>query len=77
MPILEASIQQRMALKEIRQDPWKQGQIDLLFGEWQVANMILRNLNILLQNVCKNHLIINTILETQSYFDIILIQEPP
>jgi len=39
--------------------------------------MILRNLNILLQNVCKNHLIVNTILETQSQFDIILIQEPP
>ena len=39
--------------------------------------MILDNLNILLQNVRKNHLIVNTILETQSYFDIILIQEPP
>ena len=39
--------------------------------------MILDNLNILLQNVHKNHLIVNTILETQSHFDIILIQEPP
>ena len=39
--------------------------------------MILRNLNILSQNVCKNYLIVNTILETQSQFDIILIQEPP
>ena len=39
--------------------------------------MILRNLNILSQNVRKNHLIINTILETQSQFNIILIQEPP
>jgi len=39
--------------------------------------MILKNLNIHLQNVCKNHLIVNTILETQSHFDIILIQEPP
>ena len=39
--------------------------------------MILDNLNILLQNVCKNYLIINTILKTQSHFDIILIQEPP
>jgi len=37
--------------------------------------MILKNLNIRLQNVCKNHLIVNTILETQSHFDIILIQE--
>ena len=39
--------------------------------------MILDNLNILSQNVCKNHLIVNTILETQSHFDIILIQELP
>ena len=39
--------------------------------------MILDNLNILLQNVRKNHLIINTILETQFHFNIILIQELP
>ena len=34
-------------------------------------------IKILSQNVCKNSLIINTILETQVHFDIILIQEPP
>jgi len=39
--------------------------------------MIVRNLKIFLQNVRKNSLIINTILETQHHFDIILIQEPP
>jgi len=39
--------------------------------------MILKNLKVLLQNVRKNHLIVNTILETQTHFDIILIQEPP
>ena len=39
--------------------------------------MILKNLKIFSQNVCKNHLIINTILETQSYFNIVLIQELP
>ena len=39
--------------------------------------MIVRNLKILSQNVCKNSLVINTILETQNHFDIILIQEPP
>ena len=38
--------------------------------------MILNKLNIISQNVCKNHLIVNTILETHSHFDIILIQEP-
>ena len=77
VPILETSIQQGVAPKEICQDLWKQGQIDSLLEERQAANMILKNLNILSQNVRKNHLIINTILETQSHFDIILIQEPP
>ena len=39
--------------------------------------MIIKNLKIYLQNIRKNSLIINTILEMLSYFDIILIQEPP
>ena len=39
--------------------------------------MIVKNIKILLQNICKNLLIINTLLETQTQFDIILIQEPP
>jgi len=39
--------------------------------------MIVRNLKIFLQNVRKNLLVINTILETHNHFDIILIQEPP
>ena len=39
--------------------------------------MILKNLKIFSQNVCKNSLVVNTILETHSYFDIILIQELP
>ena len=39
--------------------------------------MILKNLKILLQNVRKNHLIVNTILETHLHFNIILIQELP
>jgi len=37
--------------------------------------MIIKNLKIFSQNVCKNSLIVNTILETQVHFDIILIQE--
>ena len=77
MPILEASLQQRMAPDEIRWNPWQQYQINLLFGKQQEENIILKNLKILSQNVRKNHLIINTILKTQSQFDIILIQEPP
>ena len=39
--------------------------------------MIIKNLKNLSQNICKNSLIVNTILETQVHFDIILIQEPP
>ena len=39
--------------------------------------MILTNLKIFSQNVRKNSLVVNTILETLSHFDIILIQEPP
>ena len=37
--------------------------------------MIVKNLKILLQNVCKNSLIVNTLLKTQNQFDIIFIQE--
>ena len=39
--------------------------------------MIVSKLRIFSQNVCKNALILNSILETQNHFDIILIQEPP
>ena len=38
--------------------------------------MIICNLKIFSQNVCKNSLVTNTILETLSHFDVILIQEP-
>ena len=38
--------------------------------------MILKNIKILLQNICKNDFIINTILKTQISFNIVFIQEP-
>jgi len=38
--------------------------------------MICNNLKFFSQNVCKNSLIINTILEAQLFFDIIFFQEP-
>ena len=38
--------------------------------------MIVQNLKIFSQNIHKNSLITNTILENHSHFDIILIQEP-
>jgi len=77
MPILEAPIQQGMAPEEIHWNLWQQGQIDLLYEKWQAENIILKNLKILSQNICKNYLIVNTILKTQLHFDIILIQELP
>ena len=39
--------------------------------------MIVNKLNFFSQNVCKNFLIINSILKTCNDFDIIFIQEPP
>ena len=39
--------------------------------------MIVNKIRIFLQNVHKNSLVLNTILETLNQFDIILIQEPP
>jgi len=39
--------------------------------------MITKNLKIFSQNVCKNSLNVNTLLEILVHFDIILIQEPP
>jgi len=39
--------------------------------------MIVKNLKIFSQNIRKNSLLVNTLLETLVHFDIILIQEPP
>ena len=38
--------------------------------------MITKDIKIFSQNMWKNNLIINTILETQFFFDVIFIQEP-
>ena len=66
-----------MAPEQICQDPWKQVEINSFWKKWLFYQMIIWNLKIFSQNVHKNSLIINTILETQNYFDIILIQELP
>ena len=62
-----------MALKEIFGDPWKQDQVNLFGWKWGNETMIVNKLNVFFQNVCKNSLIINSILETCNNFDIILI----
>ena len=64
-----------MALKEIHQDPWKLGKINSFSCE-QWHTIIYNNLKIFSQNVRKNSLIVNIILETQLHFNIIFIQEP-
>ena len=38
--------------------------------------MIVENIKIFSQNICKNSLLVNTLLETLTHFNIILIQEP-
>jgi len=38
--------------------------------------MIIKDIKIFPQNVCKNSLIVSTILETKSSFNIIFVQEP-
>ena len=67
----------QIAAEEVYRDLWKQGQIYLLYEKRQESTMILWNLRMFSQNVCKNSLVINTILETQFQFDIILIQKSP
>ena len=38
--------------------------------------MIIKDIKIFSQNVWKNNMIVNTILKTQFFFDVIFIQEP-
>jgi len=54
---------------------WKQKDLNL-FSHEQHLSMILKDICIFSQNVCKNNFVINTILETYFSFDIIFIQEP-
>jgi len=62
-----------MTSEEVHWDLWEQIQIDPLWSEWQYSSMIVKNLKIFSQNVCKNSLLVNTLLETLVHFDIILI----
>ena len=66
-----------MAPKEICWDPCQQVQIFSFWREQLSFPIIIKNLKIFSQNVQKNSLIVNTILESLTHFDIILIQELP
>ena len=76
MSILKALIQQGIACKEISRALRHQETISLLSCKWH-SSMIIRNIKIFSQNVYKNKLLTNTILEVHRNFDIIFIQELP
>ena len=77
MPSLATLFQQGVADEEIFWDPWKQVKIHPFRREHHESTMKLNSLKILLQNVQKNSLIVQALLETQKDSDVILIQEPP
>jgi len=63
-----------MAFKETPRALWKQNAVNLFICEWYLS-MILKDIKIFSQNVHKNNFLINTVLEIQSFFNIIFIQE--
>ena len=66
-----------MASEEVCRDLGKPIKINLFWSKWHYSSMIIKNLKIFLQNVHKNSLIVTTLLEILTQFDIILIQELP
>jgi len=77
MPLLEAQIQSRMALKESTRSQGNQGQLNPP-SCWWYQDMIKNNLKIFSQNIRKNKVLTDIILETQkNSADVIFIQEPP
>jgi len=63
-----------VALQEVPRNSEHQKTINSLNHE-QCSSMIINNIKIFLQNICKNKLLTNTILEAQKEFDVIFIQE--
>ena len=74
MSILVPLFQQEMVYQEIPETQEFQSLVNLLNHEQQLL-MIIKNIKIFSQNVQKNNLIVNTILETYFEFDILFIQE--
>ena len=75
MSVLEVQIQLWIAQQKTYWDPWKQNKINSLSCKWDIS-MIYDVLKLFSQNIWKNNLIVNTILEIQLAFDIMFIQEP-
>ena len=65
--------QQRVACKEVSETLWFQNPINLFSCKWQ-QSIIFKDIKISSQNVQKNNLIVNTILETHFAFNIVFIQ---
>ena len=74
MSILASLFQQRIAYKEVSVTPRFQNPINLFSCEWW-QSMIFKDIEIFLQNVQKNNLSVNIILETYFVFNIVFIQE--
>jgi len=74
MFILKALVQLGLAQQEITRASRYQSQLSLFSHEW-FSKMIIKDLKISSQNVCKNHLLTETILENNKNFNILFIQE--
>ena len=75
MSILDELIQQGITYEEISRTPRNQKELNLLNYEWDL-DMIIKIIKLFLQNIHKNRILTDTILETNRDFDIIFIQEP-
>jgi len=74
MFVLEKPIQQRIAYKKVPGNLWNQEEYNSLSCKWG-SSINIKNIKLFLQNVQKNKILTNTILETNKNFNIIFIQE--
>ena len=72
MFVLEKLIQQRIAYKKVPRNLWNQEKFNSLSCK-QNSSMIIKNIKLFLQNIWKNRILTDIILETNKDFDIIFI----
>jgi len=75
IPILEESIQQGIAHEKISRTPRNQKELNSLNCKWDLG-IIIKSIKLFSQNVHKNRVLTDMILETNRDFNIIFIQEP-
>ena len=73
MSILETPIQQKVASEEVHRDLGKLSKVNSFRSKQAYTSMIIKNLKIFSQNIWKNSIIITTILESLTHYNIILI----